>query len=48
VGQRLVGYYDRPWRAGEARRSALVVIGERGLDRAAIEAALRLTAERAA
>jgi cobalamin biosynthesis protein CobW len=48
VGQRLVGYYDRPWRAGEARRSALVVIGERGLDRAAIEAALRRTAERAA
>jgi cobalamin biosynthesis protein CobW len=40
VGRRLSGYYDRPWREGEARRSTLVVIGERGLDRAAIEAAL--------
>jgi cobalamin biosynthesis protein CobW len=48
VGQRLAGYYDRPWRAGEARRSTLVVIGERGLDRGGIEAALRRPAERAA
>jgi cobalamin biosynthesis protein CobW len=41
VGQRLVGYYDRPWRPGEARRGTLVVIGERGLDRAAIEGAIK-------
>ena len=41
VGQRLVGYYDRPWRPGEARRGTLVVIGERGLDRVAIEGAIK-------
>jgi len=41
VGERLQHYYDRPWRAGEARRSRLVVIGEKGLDRGAIERALR-------
>jgi cobalamin biosynthesis protein CobW len=45
VGQRLAGYYDRPWRNGEIRRSALVVIGERGLDRASVEDALRRRAE---
>jgi len=48
VGRRLVAYYDRPWRAGEARRSTLMVIGERGLDRGGIEGALRRPAERAA
>jgi len=32
--------FDRPWAAGEARRGRLVVIGEKGLDRAAIEAML--------
>ncbi len=36
VGQRIQGYYDRPWRADEPRRSELVVIGRRGLDREAI------------
>jgi cobalamin biosynthesis protein CobW len=45
VGQRLAGYYDRPWRDGEARQSALVVIGQRGLDRDGIEATLRRLAE---
>ncbi len=35
VGPRLERYFDRPWRDGE-RRSALVVIGRKGLDRAAI------------
>lgn len=40
VGTRLQRYYDRPWRAGEARRSQLVVIGQKGLDRAAIAAAI--------
>jgi cobalamin biosynthesis protein CobW len=40
VGTRVDGYYDRPWRNGEKRRSRLVVIGESGLDRAAVAAAL--------
>jgi cobalamin biosynthesis protein CobW len=41
VGGRIDGYYDRPWRAAETRAGALVVIGRRGLDRAAIAATLR-------
>lgn len=41
VGPRVAGYYDRPWREGELRRSRLVVIGLKGLDRAAIAAALQ-------
>lgn len=36
VGPRLQHYYDRAWQADEARRSRLVVIGLKGLDRAAI------------
>ena len=40
VGARFQHYFDRPWRADEPRRACLVVIGERGLDRAAISAAL--------
>jgi cobalamin biosynthesis protein CobW len=40
VGGRIDGYYDRPWRSDEARAGAVVVIGKRGLDRAAISAAL--------
>jgi cobalamin biosynthesis protein CobW len=40
VGQRFRQQFDRPWGAGEDRRSRLVVIGEKGLDRAAIAAAL--------
>ncbi len=40
VGARIERYYDRPWRDGEARRSRLVVIGAKGLDRAAVAAAL--------
>ncbi|MBI1208604.1 MAG: cobalamin biosynthesis protein CobW [Azospirillum sp.] len=40
VGSRIQNYYDRPWRADELRRSALVVIGQKGLDRDAITAAL--------
>ncbi len=39
VGGRVEGYYDRPWRDGEERASRLVVIGLKGLDRAAVEAA---------
>lgn len=41
VGPRLQHYYDRPWKAGEPRRSALVVIGQKGLDRAAVTAMLQ-------
>ncbi len=40
VGDRIASYFDRPWRAGEERASRLVVIGRKGLDRAAISAAL--------
>ena len=40
VGPRLERWFDRPWRADEARLSRLVVIGRKGLDRAAIAAAI--------
>ena len=40
VGPRLQRYFDRPWRDDEARRSELVIIGESGLDVAAIRSAL--------
>lgn len=42
VGGRAQGYYDRPWQADEPRVTRLVVIGQRGIDRAAIEHELRL------
>lgn len=38
VGTRIERYFDRPWKAGEDRASRLVVIGQKGLDRTAIEA----------
>ncbi len=38
VGARIERWFDRPWRAGEEKLSRLVVIGQKGLDRAAIEA----------
>ncbi len=41
VGSRLQHYYDRDWRADEARATRLVVIGQRGLDEARVAAALR-------
>jgi len=41
VGARFRQQYDRLWRADEARRGRLVVIGQKGLNRDAIEAALR-------
>jgi cobalamin biosynthesis protein CobW len=41
VGGRLQHYFDRPWGADEARASRLVVIGRKGLDQAAIAAALQ-------
>ena len=37
VGSRVNHYFDRAWGAGETRQSRLVVIGEKGMDRAAIE-----------
>ena len=40
VGDRLQQHFDRPWHAGEKRETRLVVIGRKGLDRAAISAAL--------
>ena len=40
VGARLQHYYDRAWRADEARAGNLVVIGLKGLDRAAITRAI--------
>ena len=36
VGTRFRQQFDRPWAPGEARRGRLVVIGEKGLDQAAI------------
>jgi cobalamin biosynthesis protein CobW len=36
VGSRIQHQFDRAWKAGEARRGRLVVIGEKGLDQAAI------------
>jgi len=36
VGPRIQTYFDRPWRAGEARISRLVVIAEKGVDQAAV------------
>ena len=41
VGARVSHYFDRPWQAGEDRRTRLVVIGLKGLDRPAIEAILK-------
>ena len=40
VGARVQRYYDRPWADGEVRRTELVIIGEAGLDQAAIGRAL--------
>ena len=41
VGERVQHYFDRAWRPDETRDGRLVVIGERGLNREAIAAALR-------
>ncbi len=40
VGPRFERYYDRPWAPGETAHSSLVVIGLRGLDLAAVRAAI--------
>jgi cobalamin biosynthesis protein CobW len=41
VGPRIQHYFDRDWHDGEARDGGLVVIGLTGLDRLAIETAIR-------
>jgi cobalamin biosynthesis protein CobW len=41
VGPRVSHQYDRPWAASEPRDGRLVVIGLKGLDRAAVERTLR-------
>jgi len=40
VGTRVEAYFDRAWKPGEARLGRLVVIGEKGVDQAAIAEAL--------
>jgi cobalamin biosynthesis protein CobW len=40
VGSRVEQHFDRPWATGEVRATRLVVIGKKGLDRAAVAAAL--------
>src|SRR6516165_917873 len=40
VGGRVQYHFDRPWYPGEKRETRLVVIGKKGLDRAAISSAL--------
>ena len=40
VGPRVTHQYDRPWAAAEPRQGRLVVIGLKGLDRAAVTRAL--------
>lgn len=40
VGSRTQHYFDRGWKDGEQRRTALVVIGRKGLDESAIRAGL--------
>ena len=48
VGPRVTAYFDRPWKDGETRDTALVVIGESPLDRDAITASLQRAARVAA
>ena len=40
VGSRIAHYYDRDWRSDETRETRLVVIGQKGLDEAAVTAVL--------
>ncbi|MFT3967047.1 MAG: cobalamin biosynthesis protein CobW [Sphingobium sp.] len=48
VGPRIQHHFDRAWTPEEARASRLVVIGQTGLDRAAIERALAAATKAAA
>jgi cobalamin biosynthesis protein CobW len=43
VGARFRHSFDRPWAVGEDRTGHVVVIGQTGMDRAAIEAAILAT-----
>ncbi|MGB8817318.1 MAG: cobalamin biosynthesis protein CobW [Rhizobiaceae bacterium] len=47
VGTRIDSYFDRPWGQGEARATRLVVIGQTGIDRAAIASAIEAAAKAA-
>lgn len=40
VGARIQRYYDRPWQSPDERHSRLVVIGQKGIDQAAVRLAL--------
>jgi cobalamin biosynthesis protein CobW len=40
VGTRFRQHFDRAWEADEAREGQLVVIGQKGIDHAAIAAAI--------
>ena len=40
VGQRFRHHFDRLWKKDEPRQSRLVIIGEKGIDEAAIKKAL--------
>ena len=48
VGPRVNAWFDRPWKPGERRETALVVIGESPLDRPAISQSLRRASRAAA
>jgi len=48
VGSRIDMHFDRPWIAGEARQTRLVVIGLHDIDEAAIRELLQLAGHRAA
>ena len=41
VGPRIQHHFDRAWKPEEPKRTSLVVIGQKGLDRSAIEAVLK-------
>ena len=41
VGPRLTSYFDRPWKPDEVRSTDIVVIGQKGMDHAAIETSLK-------
>ncbi|MCK5547198.1 MAG: GTP-binding protein, partial [Rhodospirillaceae bacterium] len=44
VGTRFTRYFDRPWAENEQRQSRLVVIGESGLNKKEIIAAIQMAA----
>ena len=43
VGPRVATHFDRPFAPGEPRETRLVVIGETGIDRAAVTKSLAAT-----